>query len=210
MNENTLENLNQAEKSKIIEYLKQLKQLKKHCTRLEKEYNEKKLEKINLISQADNSAIKLEEKQNNLIETVGKSRVIQNEIEKLALNIQNAETEKKIEENRFKQAKRDINEIKEIIETISKLHEKEYIDVSIATKIIMCDRSTNTYSSSVSLNEVEVQVNENEKSFPLLVTQTSIKDIQSISLISDNDSNNVYNSEDEELLNVITLLNAFS
>lgn len=212
--EQTLENLSKAEKAKIIDFLKQLKQLKKRCLSLEKESNAKKEDKINLEQQGGNSALKLEEMQNKLIETIEKSKITQNEIEELTLKIQSAETEKNTEQHRLNQAQRDINDIKNDIETINKMHNKEYVEASTNLRIITYDEGSNTYCSSVSLCDVDIQANPNDRPYRSQniesKEETDISAILTITedtFIDNNDDNE--SNQDQEMDYLITMLNAF-
>jgi chromosome segregation ATPase len=154
----TLDNLCSSDKTKVVEMLKKLNQLRKRCTLLEQEFEIRQREKEKEASQQEVLAHQLEVVQGKLLETVELSGKSQEEIESLSLKLQRVESERKSLSLRFHDSQLEAQSLRENIEEIELQHNHVLVTIATQTSHIYCDKSCNTLESAVNLQNAIVQV----------------------------------------------------
>lgn len=153
----TLDNLCKKEKDKVFDMLKQLSELKKRCTALEKELNEKQLENQRLSGQTESMTHQLEAVQSKLIEYIELSKGSQSQIEQLSIKLQRSDADKKTLAARYRDSQAEVTSLRDQIRQLRLKHEHIYANASVNCRIITCDKGTNTFDTSLSLRDQAVQ-----------------------------------------------------
>lgn len=153
----TLDNLYKKEKDKVLDMLKQLSELKKRCSALEKELNEKQLENQRLSGQTESMTHQLEAVQSKLIEYIELSKESQTQIEQLSMKLQRSDADKKILAARYRDSQAEITSLRDQIRQLRLKHEHIHADASVICRIITCDKSTNTFDTSLNLRDQAIQ-----------------------------------------------------
>lgn len=153
----TLDNLCKKEKDKVLDMLKQLSELKKRCSSLEKELNEKQLENQRLSGQTETLTHQLETTQTKLYEYIELSKESQSQIEQLSLKLQKSEADRKVLSARYRDSQAEVTSLKDQIRQMKMKHERIYANASVTCRIITCDRSSNTFDSSLNLRDEATQ-----------------------------------------------------
>lgn len=153
----TLDNLCKKDKDKVVEMLRQLNELKKRCTALEQELDEKRLDNQRLEGRDDVMTQQLEAIQSKLIESVQVSKDSQNQIEQLTSKLQKSESDKKLLQARLKDAQTESMSLHDQIRLLQQKHECLHANVGINCRIVTCDKMVNTEDTALNLMNAAVQ-----------------------------------------------------
>lgn len=153
----TLDNLCKKEKDKVFDMLKQLSELKKRCSALEKELNEKQLENQHLSGQTESLKHQYEAVQSKLIEYIELSNESRTKIDQYSLKLQRSESDKKNLAARYRDSQAEVTSLRDQIRQLRLKHDHIYANASVSCRIITCDKSSNTFDTSLNLRDQAVQ-----------------------------------------------------
>jgi chromosome segregation ATPase len=154
----TLDNLYKREKDKVLEMLRQLNELKKRCSVLERDLDAKELEKQRLSGREEVMTRQLEETQAKLLEAVEASKESQVQIDDLSLKLQKSEADQKALTARYHDSQAEAQSLGERMRQLRQKHQRLVLTASTQTKIVLCDKSANTFDTSIDKTETAVQV----------------------------------------------------
>jgi uncharacterized phage infection (PIP) family protein YhgE len=154
----TLDNLCRQEKDKVQEMLRQLNELRKRCTSLEREIESKRSENQRLTGREDILTSQLEAVQSKLLSVVEISKDAQGQVEQLSLKLQKTETKKKTLQAEYRESQIEAQRLQEKMAELQSKHLRTTISIGLQCGAPTCDRSSNTESSAISLHSAAVQV----------------------------------------------------
>jgi chromosome segregation ATPase len=142
--DHTIDGLCRRHKSKVVEMLQQLNELRRRCGALEREVETARSQTQHLIE--SNSAIsqRIDAEEQSLLAAAEASDSAHGRIQQLALELRNRQTETRAARTRLEEDEAQIDVLREVYKQARGRHDRLRIDAAVQFRPMVVDRAQNT------------------------------------------------------------------